>query len=92
MLVAALEVDEAALDLREVWEAVRGEHLAVDDGEIDLDLVEPRGVDRAVNQAQFGMASLLASGSRGRRLSLPEVDQLVSGAPADLPGAAATQG
>jgi hypothetical protein len=41
LLVAALEVDEAALDLRGVWEVVRGEHLAVDDGEIDLDLVEP---------------------------------------------------
>jgi hypothetical protein len=51
LVVAALEVDEAALKLREVGEVVRGEHLAVDDGEIDLDLVEPRGVDRAVNQA-----------------------------------------
>ena len=44
-----LEPKESVFDLVERREVVRGEHLALDDGEIDLDLVEPAGMNGAMN-------------------------------------------
>jgi hypothetical protein len=43
---------DGALEGGRVGEVVGGEHLALHDGEGDLDLVEPGGVDRQVHQAQ----------------------------------------
>ena len=45
-LVVLLEAQQSILDLRETGEVVGGERLALDDGEVDLDLVEPTGVNR----------------------------------------------
>ena len=45
-LVILLEAQQAILDLRETGKIVGSECLALHDGEIDLDLVEPTGVYR----------------------------------------------
>jgi hypothetical protein len=39
-----LEAEETILKLGEGTEVVRGEHLALDNEEIDLDLVHPSGI------------------------------------------------
>src|SRR3972149_2717914 len=49
LLVVFLEPKESVFDLRQRREVVRGEHLALDDGEVDLDLVEPTGMNGAVH-------------------------------------------
>ena len=54
-LVVLLEAQQSILDLREAGEVVGGECLALDDGEVDLDLVEPTGVNRAMNGDQVGI-------------------------------------
>src|SRR6266853_3328463 len=48
--VALAETDQPLPHLCERAEVVRGEHLALDDGEVDLDLVKPAGVDRGVDR------------------------------------------
>ncbi len=48
-LVVLLEGQQSHLDLREGREVVGREHLAPHDREVDLDLVEPTGMDRAVH-------------------------------------------
>ena len=58
LLVVALEGQQSLLDLVEVCEVVGRQHLALDDGEENLDLVQPRGVDRAVDEAQPPVALL----------------------------------
>ena len=50
MLIAALECNQAAFECREIGEVAWREELALNDGEGDLDLVEPTGMDRCVNQ------------------------------------------
>ena len=50
-LVAPLKGEESLLDLCEVHEVVGGQHLALDD-RVDLDLVQPGGMDRAMDQAK----------------------------------------
>ena len=54
MVVAVFEGGDPVGELVEVGEVVGGEDLALDDGEVDLDLVEPGGVDGQVDQAAFG--------------------------------------
>ena len=49
-LIAALECDQAAFEGGEVVEVARREELALNDGEVDLDLVEPAGMNWCVNQ------------------------------------------
>jgi hypothetical protein len=46
LVVVVLESVEALDDGLEAGEVVRGQHFALDDGEHDLDLVQPRGVER----------------------------------------------
>ncbi len=58
LLVELLEVVEALGYGSQLGEVVGGEHLAIHDGEVDLDLVEPGGVDRAVQQAEVAMAGM----------------------------------
>jgi hypothetical protein len=41
-------------------EIVWGEHLALDDGKVDLDLVEPTRMDGTVNHPEVGVATLQA--------------------------------
>ncbi len=52
--VMLLEAEETILELGEGTEVVRGEHLALDNGEIDLDLVEPAGVNRSMDRDEGG--------------------------------------
>ena len=54
LLVAALEGGEALFDVGQVDEVVRGEDLALDDGVVDLDLVEPGSVDRQLHEYGVG--------------------------------------
>lgn len=44
-----------------------GERFALQDGEMDFDLVEPTGVDRGVSQQKVGAALATADGSRSFR-------------------------
>jgi len=48
--------------LGEAAEVVRGQDFALDDREVDLDLVEPGSVDGQVNQAQGGPLALEPAG------------------------------
>src|SRR6266545_3557555 len=61
LLVMVLEPEESVLDLRERGEVVRGEHLALNDGEVDLDLVEPAGVHGTVYGHDVGEGCLEAA-------------------------------
>src|SRR3970282_127348 len=52
--VVVLEAQQAIFDLGEAGEVIWGECPALDDGEVDLNLVEPTGVNVAMNWDQFG--------------------------------------
>src|SRR5918996_6213263 len=56
LFVMVLEAEEAILDFGQRGEVVRRQHFALDDGEIDLDLVEPARVDRRVDENEAGPA------------------------------------
>ena len=58
LFVAPLEGQVGGLDFSEAVEVVGGEDLALDDGEVDLDLVEPGGVDGQLHEAGVGPAVL----------------------------------
>lgn len=51
--VVVLEAQQAIFDLSEAGEVVGSECLALDDGEVDLDLIKPTGVHRAVNEEEI---------------------------------------
>src|SRR5712691_423812 len=53
-LEVILEAEQAVLDLGQRGEVVRRQDLALDDREIDLDLVEPAGMDRRVDEDEAG--------------------------------------
>lgn len=50
--VSTLKREQAGFERSQVSEIGRGQHLALDDREIDLDLVEPTGVDRGEDRDQ----------------------------------------
>ena len=54
LLVVGLEIEQALLESIEIGEVVGREHLALDDREVDLQLVEPARVDRRVDDAGGG--------------------------------------
>jgi hypothetical protein len=56
--VAAAEGEQALGELVQGAEVIRGKRLALDDREVELDLVEPRGVDGEVDQAQVLVGAL----------------------------------
>src|SRR4030095_12955696 len=58
LLVAALEADQPPLDLNEIQEVVGGQDLALHDREVDLDLVQPGGMDWQVDQGEVGPCAL----------------------------------
>jgi beta-lactamase superfamily II metal-dependent hydrolase len=58
LLIAALEAKQALLDLAQVGEVVGRQDFALDHREDDLDLVEPRGVHRQMDQAQVLVLAL----------------------------------
>ena len=47
-----LEVEQTLGQGIESGEVVGGKHLALDDGKVDLDLVEPTGVNRSVYECE----------------------------------------
>ncbi|HEV8103844.1 MAG TPA: hypothetical protein VGP69_08930 [Gaiellaceae bacterium] len=59
LLVVSSEVEEALFDGSEVGEVVGLQHLALDDREVDLDLVEPAGVDRQVDEDEVRVPALM---------------------------------
>ena len=56
-LYSAVEGEQTRLDGGEVGEVVGREHLALHDGEVDLDLVEPGGMGRQMDEDQVGVAA-----------------------------------
>jgi len=52
--VAPLEGNQCAFEVGEIGEVAGREKLALDDGEVDFDLVEPAGMDRRVDQNEIG--------------------------------------
>ena len=52
-LVVALEAKQAILNVSDRGEVVRGESFPLDDGEVDLDLVEPAGMDWSMNEHEI---------------------------------------
>jgi hypothetical protein len=58
LLVVVLEGQQRGLCLGEAAEVVWGQDFALDDREVDLDLVEPGGVDGQVDQVQGGPGAL----------------------------------
>jgi hypothetical protein len=55
-LIPALESQDAVLQDEERVEIVRGKDLALENGEVDLDLIQPARMDRQVNQDENGPA------------------------------------
>ena len=49
-LVASLEGHHVPLQIGKALEVARGKQLALNDREVDLDLIEPTGVNRRMNQ------------------------------------------
>ena len=49
-LIAALEGHQTAFEGSQIGKVARREELALNDGEVDLNLVEPAGMDRRVDQ------------------------------------------
>ena len=52
--VVGLEGEESLLEFGQRREVVRGKDFSLNDGEVDLDLVEPTGVDRGVDKNGVG--------------------------------------
>ena len=50
-LVVTFELFQAPGESRQGGKVIGSKHLALDDGEIDFDLIEPTGMDGSVNQA-----------------------------------------
>ena len=65
VLVVLLEAQQAGLDLGEGREVVGGEHLALHDREVDLDLVEPTGMDRTMHRHEGRIGGLQATDAGG---------------------------
>ena len=76
-----LEVEQAFRELVQVGEVVRGEDFSLHDGEVDLDLIEPTGMDWTMNQGQ-ARELLLESGDG----SLATVRAPIVDDPKDTPG------
>ncbi len=70
-LVAVLKGEEARLNLGQRGEVIGREDFALDDGEVDFDLVEPRGMNGQVQQAELGPVALQAVMDAWPRWQLP---------------------
>ena len=62
-LVASLEGHHVPLQIGKALEVARGKQLALNDREVDLDLIEPTGVNRRMNQNDAGPSDSKAVGS-----------------------------
>jgi hypothetical protein len=61
-LVAGLESHHVPLQVGRALEVARGKQLALNDREVDLDLVEPTGVNWCMNQNDVGSSGSKAIG------------------------------
>ena len=50
LLVVVLEGEQTLLEFEQGGEIIGSEDLALNDGEVDLDLIEPTGMDRGVDE------------------------------------------
>src|SRR5260370_18091890 len=80
LLVVVLEGEQTLLEVGEGGEVIGSEDLALDDGEIDLDLIEPAGMHRGVDQDNRGPRGAQAVGG-----FLASVGGTVVGNPQDTP-------
>src|SRR5437879_13624492 len=80
-LVPSLEGEDVGGEIVERGSVRRGEDLALKDREVDLDLVQPAGVDRQVDGHQVGVGFLQAPDG-----SLAAVRTAVGGHPEDATG------
>ena len=55
VVVVLLEGEDLGGEFVQVLEVVGGEQFSLDDGEVDLDLVEPGGVDREMDHLCVGI-------------------------------------
>jgi hypothetical protein len=69
--VAVTEGEERRRERLERGEVDRVEDLALNDGEVQLDLVEPGGVDRRVDDPDLGQRSRRRTCVRARPCELP---------------------
>ena len=76
-----LKADEPLCELAKPGEVVRRENLSLDDGEVDLDLIQPTGMNGSVNENQPG--ELLLEAGDG---SVAAVGAAVIDDPEDAPG------
>ena len=63
LLVMALESQEALFEFDQRGEVIWCEDFSLNDGEIDLNLIEPTGVNRRMNQNDAGPSGSKAVGS-----------------------------
>jgi len=54
MFVVGLESQQPLLELAQRTEVVGGENFSLNDRQVDLDLVEPTGMDRGMDQNGIG--------------------------------------
>ena len=74
LLIVLLEPHQLFSKCGEVRKVVGREQLALDDGEIDLDLAEPTGVDRSVDEDDIGPFGVQSSGGALAAMSGAIVD------------------
>ena len=61
--VVLLEAKDALFKGLERRKVIGSERFSLQDGEVDLDLVEPTGMDRTVNQDELGILVLMPNGA-----------------------------
>ena len=61
MFIAALELEKTRFEFGQRFEVVGREEFALNDREVDLDLVEPTGVDWSVDEDRVGPIGAEAS-------------------------------
>ena len=66
LLVVFLKVEKALLELGQRGEIIRSEHFPLDDGEINLDLIEPAGMNWGVHEDGIGPTGSDAFNRPGR--------------------------
>ena len=73
-LVVALEVEDSLRESLQGREVIGREHLALEHGEVDLDLVEPARVYRSVDEYEVGKPSSESAGCGWTAMCAPVVD------------------
>jgi len=56
LFIAFLKIDEAKFKVGERGKVIEREHLSLDDREIDLNLIDPTGMNRGMHQKSVGLA------------------------------------